>query len=110
MPKTVGWRSFWIDSCVFEQILCPNRAQAGPGPGRTRAWASGDIAGARALHTALYPLFKVLFVETNPVPVKAAIEWHTGLPTTATRLPLTPLEAGSVDTLRTICGRLGIGA
>ncbi len=74
------------------------------------AFSSGDIAGARALHTALYPLFKVLFVETNPVPVKAAIEWHTGLPTTATRLPLTPLEADSVDTLRTICGRLGIGA
>ena len=74
------------------------------------AFAGGDIAGARALHSALFPLFSALFVESNPVPVKAAIEWHTGLPTTAVRLPLTPLEAGSVAMLREICARLGIGA
>lgn len=34
---------------------------------------AGDFAGARALHYRLYPLFRDLFVETNPVPVKAAL-------------------------------------
>ena len=62
------------------------------------------------INTSFRFVFSALFVETNPVPVKTAIEWHTGLPTTAVRLPLTPLEAGSVETLREVCARLGIGA
>lgn len=33
----------------------------------------GDLPSARTAHTALYPLFKVLFVETNPVPAKFAM-------------------------------------
>src|SRR3989475_6640819 len=34
------------------------------------AWAAGDAAKARAIHYKLYPLFQVLFLETNPIPVK----------------------------------------
>ena len=74
------------------------------------AFSRGDVAAARALHSALFPLFRALFIEANPVPVKAAIEWHTGLPTAEVRLPLTPLEEASVEALRGVCRRLGIGS
>lgn len=32
-----------------------------------------DIAGARELHRTYYPLFRDLFIDTNPIPVKAAL-------------------------------------
>jgi 4-hydroxy-tetrahydrodipicolinate synthase len=35
---------------------------------------SGDYEGARDLHYQLLPLMRALFVETNPIPVKAALE------------------------------------
>ncbi|HOO31437.1 MAG TPA: 4-hydroxy-tetrahydrodipicolinate synthase [Bacillota bacterium] len=37
------------------------------------AFVDGDIARAGALHRRLLPLFKVIFVTTNPIPVKAAL-------------------------------------
>jgi 4-hydroxy-tetrahydrodipicolinate synthase len=33
----------------------------------------GDYAGARALHEKYYPLFRDMFCDTNPIPVKAAL-------------------------------------
>ena len=35
---------------------------------------SGDYEGARELHYRLLPLMRALFIETNPIPVKAALE------------------------------------
>ena len=37
------------------------------------AFGAGDTAHAGALHRRLLPLFKVIFVTTNPIPVKAAL-------------------------------------
>ena len=37
------------------------------------AFVTGDIARAGALHRRLLPLFKVIFVTTNPIPIKAAL-------------------------------------
>ena len=34
---------------------------------------ANDLAGARELHRAYYPLFRDLFIDTNPIPVKAAL-------------------------------------
>jgi 4-hydroxy-tetrahydrodipicolinate synthase len=34
---------------------------------------AGDMAGAREMHRAYYPLFRDLFIDTNPIPVKAAL-------------------------------------
>ena len=48
---------------------------------------SGDWSGARNENNRLFPLFKALFLETNPVPVKAALEIQ-GWPVGAPRLPL----------------------
>ena len=48
---------------------------------------AGDFAKARALHLRLYPLFKDLFLEPNPVPVKYALA-RNGKMQPDVRLPL----------------------
>jgi 4-hydroxy-tetrahydrodipicolinate synthase len=50
---------------------------------------SGDTAAARKIHDDLLPLYKALFVTSNPIPVKAALE-IAGRPAGPTRLPLVP--------------------
>lgn len=62
------------------------------------AMLEGDLAKARALHHRLMPLFRGCFVESNPIPVKAAME-SLGLMSAEVRLPLS--EAGA-DTRQTI--------
>ena len=51
------------------------------------AMRRGDLAGARALHHRLFPLFKACFVESNPIPAKAALE-QLGVIGGTVRLPL----------------------
>jgi 4-hydroxy-tetrahydrodipicolinate synthase len=65
-----------------------------PGPVSTmvRKFAAGDLKGALKLHQRLYPLFKNLFVETNPAPCKAALALM-GMMTEEIRLPLVPVTA-----------------
>jgi len=53
--------------------------------------ASGDAAGARQQHLKLLPLFKGIFVETNPIPIKAILSMM-GLMRNELRLPMTPLS------------------
>ena len=50
----------------------------------------GDFEQARTLHFKLTPLFSSLFLETNPIPVKAALAMM-GKISEEVRLPLTPL-------------------
>ncbi|MDC3147694.1 4-hydroxy-tetrahydrodipicolinate synthase [Prochlorococcus sp. AH-716-I09] len=54
------------------------------------SFQSGEVANALAIHEKLQPLFKALFMTTNPIPIKAALElsgWNVGNP----RSPLSPL-------------------
>lgn len=51
------------------------------------AMNSGDLAKARTLHRELMPIFRGAFVETNPVPIKTAMEL-AGMPAGGVRLPL----------------------
>ncbi len=52
--------------------------------------AAGDLAGARGIHNRLLPLMQVNFIESNPIPVKAALA-EMGLIDTATyRSPMAP--------------------
>jgi 4-hydroxy-tetrahydrodipicolinate synthase len=53
------------------------------------AHEKGDSDGAAAIHHDLLPLIDALFVTSNPIPVKAALEM-VGLPAGPTRLPLVP--------------------
>ena len=65
----------------------------------------GDYDTARALHLELFPLFKRLFCETNPIPVKAAVAMR-GLITEEIRLPLTPLSDRYREDLRRLVTEL----
>ncbi|MGC4193138.1 MAG: 4-hydroxy-tetrahydrodipicolinate synthase [Thermomicrobiales bacterium] len=60
----------------------------------TRAALRGDFLAARTLHLELFDLCNAMFVETNPVPVKAAAEL-LGLTTSEVRLPLVGLAPES---------------
>lgn len=58
----------------------------------------GERASADALHAQLLPLFKALFVESNPIPVKWALA-QMGKIQDGMRLPLTPLVDTYFETL-----------
>ena len=60
---------------------------------------SGDVAGAREIHYRTLPLVKALFIESNPVPAKAALAMM-GLPSGPPRLPLVPLSSNGEKVLR----------
>jgi 4-hydroxy-tetrahydrodipicolinate synthase len=51
------------------------------------AFLAGDPKTALKMHAKLYPLFRNLFVETNPAPCKAALALE-GMMTDEVRLPL----------------------
>src|SRR3954471_4221057 len=73
-----------------------------------QAFTMGKIDGAQKLHHKFYPLFKDLFIESNPVPVKAALAMM-GFMQEEYRLPLAPLNAKNREILRAtlkLCGLL----
>jgi 4-hydroxy-tetrahydrodipicolinate synthase len=72
-----------------------------------RAFRSGDLARARALHYRLLPLFDALFAETNPIPVKAALALR-GLVGDEIRLPLTPITPPNRERLALVMKELGL--
>ncbi len=67
----------------------------------------GQLSKALKLHLQLLPLFKGLFLETNPVPVKAALQmqgWQVG----SVRSPLYPLSTESKQALQGILQNLNL--
>jgi len=64
-----------------------------------RACESGDFKSAATLHRKLLPLFKDLFIEPNPVPVKTALGWR-GAMLGEVRLPLCEMTAANQAHLR----------
>jgi 4-hydroxy-tetrahydrodipicolinate synthase len=52
-----------------------------------RAYECGDVKQAACLHRKMFALFKDLFIEPNPVPVKTALGWR-GMMSGDVRLPL----------------------
>jgi 4-hydroxy-tetrahydrodipicolinate synthase len=67
----------------------------------------GDYERARTLHFKLTPLFTALFLETNPIPVKAALAMM-GKMSEEVRLPLTPLADEYRPKLREALKQAGI--
>jgi 4-hydroxy-tetrahydrodipicolinate synthase len=60
---------------------------------------AGQVEAAIALHLKLFPLFKTLFVTTNPIPIKTALSlqgWHVG----GFRPPLTEADAQTTQLLQ----------
>src|SRR3981189_1624335 len=65
----------------------------------TRLALQGDFPGARAIHRRHHPLMEINFVESNPVPVKAAMA-EMGLLEPVWRLPLVPPKAENEARIR----------
>jgi 4-hydroxy-tetrahydrodipicolinate synthase len=71
------------------------------------AFKEGDVDEATKLHQELLPLFKVLFITTNPIMVKAALNM-LGLPVGTTRLPLAGPQPEELEQLKDILQQLGL--
>jgi len=69
--------------------------------------AAGDFARAKELHFRLFPLFKALFVETSPIPVKAAAAM-VGLSGPDLRLPLVKASETTSKKLESVLNELEV--
>jgi len=80
-------------------------------PGEIRdlcdAIAAGDMPGARKLHLKLFPLFKAIFVETNPIPIKAAMAM-AGMIEEELRLPMVSLSDQHRPMLKELVHAFGV--
>lgn len=76
-------------------------ANAAPGPVHelVAACLEGDLERAREIHFRLRPLFVAEFAETNPIPIKAAME-ILGISGGAVRLPLVPASPATREAIR----------
>jgi 4-hydroxy-tetrahydrodipicolinate synthase len=102
---------FWV-LCGDDALALPLMAVGGRGvisvasnlvPDRmarlVNAALAGDFAAARAEHQALLPLMLVNFIESNPIPVKAALAM-LGLCEAVYRLPMVPPSESSAQKIR----------
>jgi 4-hydroxy-tetrahydrodipicolinate synthase len=67
----------------------------------------GNIVEARKIHIKLFPIIKALFLETNPIPVKKAMELM-GMPAGKPRLPLVEMSKENTDILRKVLAEYGL--
>jgi 4-hydroxy-tetrahydrodipicolinate synthase len=65
-----------------------------------------DFRGAGALHQKLFPLFKALFIEPSPVPLKTALAWAGVFSSEKVRLPLCEMSAPNRAVLRKVVSGL----
>ncbi len=68
---------------------------------------AGDLQGAMAMHKKYYPLFRDQFIETNPIPIKAAMAM-AGLCEEVYRLPLCVMNSGNREKLEQTLRKCGI--
>ena len=67
----------------------------------------GNVDKARTMHFELLPLFKAMFLETNPIPVKSCLA-QMGLMEPVWRLPLCPPADSTVEALKGILKGQGL--
>lgn len=71
------------------------------------SFEKGDILKARRMHYKLFPLFKILFIETNPIPVKTAMAM-LGMMEEELRLPLVSLKQENTVKLKKALEEYGL--
>lgn len=125
-----------VDSCSEIAMRCPNLAVLSGDDSMTLSFAAVGAVGvvsvasnvtphrvsalcsaflnnkweeARRIHRELFELCRTLFVETNPIPVKAAMKLM-GLDTGSMRLPMTEATAPTVDRLRAVLSSLELAS
>jgi 4-hydroxy-tetrahydrodipicolinate synthase len=72
-----------------------------------QAFSAGKIQVATEIHLKLFPLFKALFITTNPIPLKVALKlqgWEVG----STRPPLCDAEDGVTQKLEAVLKELSL--
>ncbi|MCS7184745.1 MAG: 4-hydroxy-tetrahydrodipicolinate synthase [bacterium] len=72
----------------------------------THAALEGNFVKAKEIHYKLLPLFKALFIESNPIPVKAAAKYMGLIKTDMMRLPLTKMDEKNFEKLKKIIDSL----
>jgi 4-hydroxy-tetrahydrodipicolinate synthase len=72
-----------------------------------RLHRDGDVDGARALHEELRPSYDLLKIQTNPIPIKAALNL-TGHAVGGHRLPLVEADEDEVAAIRSCLERSGL--
>ncbi len=72
-----------------------------------RAFFAGDVRAALQIHLKLWPLFKVLFITTNPVPLKAALRL-AGFDVGTPRLPLVEATPKEQEQIRAVLQDLSL--
>jgi 4-hydroxy-tetrahydrodipicolinate synthase len=70
-------------------------------------WQSGDFDAARDLHYRLHPLVDLLFVETNPAPVKWVLKQQGRIASAHVRPPLITPTAAGIARIRTLLAEGG---
>lgn len=60
-----------------------------------QVYSEGRVKDAADLNKVMVPLAKAMFIESNPIPIKAAVTKVTGIEAGAPRLPLTPISAAA---------------
>ena len=119
IPRKNNGNKFWVLS-GDDPITLPLICMGGDGvisvisnlvPAKVKALTqsalNGDYEKARAIHYELIPFIKAAFVETNPAPIKQALNW-AGLPAGPARLPLGKISPASEAVLRKAMADLGI--
>jgi 4-hydroxy-tetrahydrodipicolinate synthase len=71
------------------------------------AMLNGDIEKARSMHFEVYELCQAMFIETNPIPIKAALALM-GKIAPEYRLPLCSLSDNNMLKLKAVLGKYGI--
>ncbi len=74
-----------------------------------KAYEQGDVRKALRIHVKLFPLFKVLFITTNPVPVKAALNL-SGFTVGKPRLPLVEATPNEKEQIGAVLKELALVA
>lgn len=72
-----------------------------------QAFCAGKTREALDIHLQLMPLFKAMFLTTNPVPVKRALE-YVGVETGPLRLPLVDLTETESQTIKEVLFKMGL--
>jgi 4-hydroxy-tetrahydrodipicolinate synthase len=81
------------------------------GPRMREMWdaaQAGDLARAREIDAVLRPVYDVLGLVTNPIPLKAALAMTGLIPNGGLRLPLYELDAGQRETVRETLEAAGV--
>jgi len=72
-----------------------------------KAARAGELAKARKLHEKHYPIFKTLFIEPNPVPIKIALQRAGIIQSAEVRLPLCGPTAANLKALEAVLETYG---